>query len=96
VKQAACHNTPKGSIFAKCEVAVEAARRVDCSYPGYPRSYSWLAAVLGQLGRTEEATGVLEKPIARAPMIFDSYVNQILWMRPEDHAHLLDGLRKAG
>jgi adenylate cyclase len=56
-----------------------------------------LAAALGQLGRTEEAREALEKAIAVAPASFDIYVrNRVPWMRPEDHAHMLEGLRKAG
>jgi adenylate cyclase len=38
----------------------------------------------------------LEKAISHAPA-FSMYVhNRVPWFRPEDHAHLLDGLRKAG
>jgi adenylate cyclase len=59
--------------------------------------YRWPAAALGQLGRTEEAKGWLEKAISLAPAAFDKYVRKRApWFRPEDHAHLLDGLRKAG
>lgn len=39
----------------------------------------------------------MEKAIAIAPASFDMYVrNRAPWMRLEDHAHMLDGLRKAG
>jgi adenylate cyclase len=39
----------------------------------------------------------LEKAIAIAPTAFDMYVrHRVPWMRPEDHAHMLEGLRKAG
>lgn len=37
----------------------------------------------------------MEKAIAIAPASFDMY-NRAPWMRLEDHAHMLDGLRKAG
>ena len=62
-----------------------------------PQSYRFRAAALGQLGRTEEAKMALEKAIAVAPAAFDMYVRG----RPpsyqsEDHAHLLEGLRRAG
>jgi adenylate cyclase len=31
------------------------------------------------------------------PGSFDTYVRgRVLWKRPEDHAHMLEGLRKAG
>ncbi len=79
------------------EAAVEAAKRAIRSYPENPNPYRWLAAALGQLGRTEEAKEALEKAIAIAPAAFDMYVRErVPWMRPEDHAHMVDGLRKAG
>jgi adenylate cyclase len=79
------------------DAAVETARQVIRSYPDYPLTYRWLAAALGQLGRTEEAREALEKAIAVAPASFDVYVrNRVPWMRPEGHAHMVEGLRKAG
>jgi adenylate cyclase len=80
--------------YAGC---AEAARRVIRSHPGYTHPYRWLAAALGQLGPVEEAKIALEKAIAVAPASFEMYVrNRVPWIRPEDHDHLLDGLRKAG
>jgi adenylate cyclase len=77
--------------------AVEVANRTIRSYPDFPLVYRWLAAALGQLGRTEEARKALKKAIAISPTSFDMYVrNRVPWMRPEDHAHMLEGLRKAG
>jgi adenylate cyclase len=39
----------------------------------------------------------LEKAISFAPAAFDMYVRgRPPWFRPEDHAHMLEGLRKAG
>jgi adenylate cyclase len=79
------------------EAAIKAARRVIDSYPDHPLVYRWLAAALGQVGRTEEAREALEKAIAIAPASFDFYVRRRApWHRPEEHAHTLDGLRKAG
>jgi adenylate cyclase len=79
------------------EAAVEAAERAIRSYPRLPLTYRWLAAALGQLGRTEDAKAALDQAIAIAPASFDMYVhNPPPWFRPEDHAHMLDGLRKAG
>ena len=78
-------------------IAIEAALRAIRSYPGYPNPYRWLAAALGQAGQIEEARTALEKAIAVAPASFDMFVRgRVPWMRPEDHAHMLDGLRKAG
>src|SRR5882672_5796985 len=77
--------------------AIEAAKRLIRSYPDFPMIYRWPAAALGQLGRTAEAKEALEKAVSRAPAAFDMYVrNRAPWFRPEDHAHLVKGLRKAG
>jgi adenylate cyclase len=77
--------------------AVEAANRAIRSYPDFPNTYRWLAAALGQIGRTEEAKEALQKAIAIAPAAFEMYVSvRVPWMRPEDHAHMLEGLCKAG
>jgi adenylate cyclase len=78
------------------EAAVKAAKLAIRSYPAVPNSYRWLAAALGQLGRTVEANEALDKAVAIAPAAFDMYVQPVPWMRPEDHAHMLEGLRKAG
>jgi adenylate cyclase len=81
--------------------AVEAARQAIRSYPDRPGSYRVLAAALGQIGRTAEAKEALEKAITIAPAQFDSFVRKyaperLPGLRPEDHAHILEGLRKAG
>ena len=79
------------------EEAIEAAKRLIRSYPDFPMIYRWPAAALGQLGRTAEAKEALDNAISLAPAAFDMYVRKrVPWFRPEDHAHLLDGLRKAG
>jgi adenylate cyclase len=87
-----------GHYFSReYETALEAAKRVIRSYPDFPLSYRWHAATLGQLGRIEEATRALAQAIAVAPSSFDLYVlGRAPWFRPEDHAHMLDGLHKAG
>jgi adenylate cyclase len=79
------------------EAAIEAAKRVIHSYPDHPLVYRWLAAALGQVGRIEEAREALAKAVAISPASFDLYVRRrVPWHRPEDHAHTLEGLRKAG
>ena len=79
------------------EAAIAAAKQVIHSYPDHPLVYRWLAAALGQAGRIDEAKEALAKAIAIAPASFDLYVRcRVPWHRPEDHAHTLDGLRKAG
>jgi adenylate cyclase len=84
-------------FFGDYEAAAGAAKAAIRSYPDFPNIYRWLAAALGQMGRTLEAKEALEKAIAIAPASFDMHVrNRVPWMRPEDHAHMLEGLRKAG
>ena len=81
----------------KYEAVIEAAKRLILSYPDFPMIYRWPAAALGQLGRKAEAKDWLEKAISGAPAAFKMYVsNRVPWFRPEDHAHLVQGLRKAG
>jgi adenylate cyclase len=77
--------------------AAEAAKQGIRSYPDRPGSYRVLAAALGQIGRTAEAKEALEKAIAIAPAHVDSDIRgRLPGVRPEDHAHMLDGVRKAG
>lgn len=86
-----------GHYFAReYEAVMEAAKRLIRSYPTFPMIYRWTAAALGQLGRADEAVEALEKAISLAPAAFDMYVRKrVPWFRPEDHAHLIEGLRKA-
>jgi adenylate cyclase len=77
--------------------AAEAARRAIRSYPDHPTPYRWLAAALGQMGQATEAKEALQKAVALAPASSSMYLHRrVPWMRPGDHAHLLEGLRKAG
>jgi adenylate cyclase len=79
------------------EAAIAAAKWAIRAYPEWPNPYRWLAAALGQVGWIEEAKEALEKAIAVAPAGFAMYVRQrVPWHRPEDYAHMLEGLRKAG
>jgi adenylate cyclase len=79
------------------EASIEASKRLIRSYPDFPMIYRWFAAALGQTGRTAEAKEALAKAVSRAPAAFDMYVRtRAPWFRPEDHAHLVKGLRKAG
>jgi adenylate cyclase len=86
-------------LYFSCEyeAAIEAAKRGIRSNPHFPSTYRWLAAALGQIGRTAEAKEALEKAIAVAPASFDTFVRRrVPWHRPQDYAHMLEGLRKAG
>jgi adenylate cyclase len=79
------------------ETAAEVAKQAIRTNPDYPNTYRWLAAALGQIGQIEEAKEALQKAIAIAPSSFDMYVRRrVPWHRPEDHAHMIEGLRKAG
>ncbi len=79
------------------QAAIDAAKRVIRSYPDHPLVYRWLAAALGQGGQLDEAREALAKAVAIAPASFDLYVRRrVPWHRPEDHAHMVEGLRKAG
>ena len=92
------NNLALGYYFSRdYEAAVEAAKRAVRSNPEYPLPYRRLAAALGQLGRTAEAKEALKRGIEIAPATFDMYVRQrVPWHRPEDYAHMREGLRKAG
>jgi adenylate cyclase len=77
--------------------AVEWAKRTIARYPDDPRSYRWLAAALGQLGRADEARAALQEALRISPQSFEQYVRQRpAFIPPDDHAHTVEGLRKAG
>jgi adenylate cyclase len=87
-----------GHYFSKdYDAAVDAAKHVIRSFPDFPPPYRWLAAALAQLGRIEEGNTTLEQGFAVTPAVFDRIFRaRSPWIRPEDHAHLVEGLRKAG
>jgi adenylate cyclase len=87
-----------GYYFSRTyEDGVEAAKNVIRSFPNFPPPYRWLAAALGQLGRSGEANAALEQGIRVSPALFDLLSRgHPPWIRPQDQAHLLEGLRKAG
>ena len=87
-----------GCYLERDYLAAEAmARRAIRAYPENPRPYPWLVAALGQFGRAEEARTALDAAIAASPSFFKSITaSPPPDYRPEDHEHLLDGLRKAG
>jgi hypothetical protein len=65
--------------------------------PDFPLSYCRLAPGLGQLGRVNEAREALEQAVAHAPDLFNLYVRGTRALdRPEERAHMLEGLSKAG
>jgi adenylate cyclase len=75
---------------------VEVGRRFLIDYPHYARPRRFIIAALGQLGRQEEAAAALRQWMTDAPIVSKFVVSTCPpWMRPEDHEHMLDGLRKA-
>jgi adenylate cyclase len=94
---AALYNSAVACYFAKDYLAAEAvARRAIRGYPEIPRSYLLLAASLGQLGRAAEAHQVLDMAKAFRPYFEYKTARRAPSIRPDDHDHFLDGLRKAG
>jgi len=80
--------------YAAC---VAAADRAISAFPDFPSPYRWRAAALGQLGRTEDARHALARAIAVSPSAFAFQVqDRPPWFRPDDHAHMIAGLRQAG
>jgi adenylate cyclase len=79
------------------EATATETARLTADRPDHPYGYRWLAAVLGQLGRSDEARAVLEKALAIAPDAFRLYVDQrVPWMGQAVYDHMMDGLHKAG
>ena len=84
-------------IESDYETTVAEAARLIADRPAHPYAYRWLAAALGQLGRSDEARAALDKAIETAPDAFRLYVEQrVPWMGQAVYDHMLEGLRKAG
>jgi adenylate cyclase len=79
------------------EAAIKAGNRALRTYPDCPHVRRWLAAALFRHGRISEAKATVAKAVAIEPKAFDMYVRQrVPWMRPSDHAIMVDDLVKAG
>jgi adenylate cyclase len=78
--------------------ALEAARRAVSRFPDLPIAHRYLAATLGQLSHVDEARVALRQTMALSQAVLELNVQTRPppWMRPEDHANFMDGLRKAG
>ena len=87
-----------GGICVSARVQGDAAGKlVIWAFLEYPNAYRWMPAALGQLGQFGEAKAALEQVIEIGPSQLDTRVRRrASWHRPEDHAHMLEGLRKAG
>ena len=87
-----------GSYWQRDYLSAEAmARRAIRESPENPRIYLVFAASLGQLGRASDARSALDAAVSASSSHFD-FITKCGpgYYRPEDHAHLLAGLRKAG
>jgi adenylate cyclase len=80
------------------EGAVAACRRAMHENPNQRLSLRWLVAAHAQAGRLAEAQDILREMVATLPPAWFNahWLRKWPWMREEDHAALLDGLRKVG
>ena len=78
--------------------AVETEKHAMRENPNQRLSFRWLAAALAQLGRVAEAQSVMRNLEFTSPpeWIEHYWGHRWPWMREEDHANLIEGLRKAG
>lgn len=75
---------------------IVAADRAISAFPEFPSPYRWRAAALGMLGRPD-ASAALAKAMSVSQDAFEFQVRERpQWFRPDDHAHMLDGLRQSG
>ena len=59
--------------------------------------YALEASALAHLGRIDEARAALERALAIKPDFSTAFIDRVMRLRnPDDRAHYLDGLRKAG
>jgi adenylate cyclase len=94
---AAAGKIPQSYYFERdYQAAIKAARWCLTDYRvDFARLF--VVAAMAQLGRQEEAQGALRDLLATAPGIFDTRIrHRPPYVRPQDHEHMLDGLRKAG
>jgi adenylate cyclase len=79
--------------YGRC---VAILRRQIGAHPTYTTAYRWLAAALGQLGRTEEAHEALRHALADPS--FNIYLSERppWFQHPEQYDHFREGLWKAG
>jgi adenylate cyclase len=78
--------------------ALAEAREAIQQVPTHGLSYRWAAAALGQLGQQAEAVAMLRQAREVSPTAFAFFTDgrPPPFIQPEYHAHMLEGLRKAG
>jgi TolB-like protein len=90
------HTDTLREVLRSAEAAARQAVLLDGSDA---ESRACLSFALCQCGEYESALAEAERALEKAIAIdlFDKYVRRrVPWHRPEDHAHMIEGLRKAG
>jgi adenylate cyclase len=77
------------------EQSLAACRHQLVAWPDYPLTHFFMSMALGQLGRIEEARAALATAKTWWGSDYDPGIRSA-WVRPEDHEHQFEGLRKAG
>ena len=84
-------------ILGNYEKAIAAFERVLESNPATERAHLWLAAAYAQVGREDDAEWEMEQVLATNPDVSVDRMRQLYsFTDPNDLAHLVDGLHKAG
>jgi adenylate cyclase len=85
-------------LMGEYAAAVELATAALAAQPNMRAVRRWLIAGLGKLGRRNEAESAMRQAAELvAPLSFDDFApRQMPWVRDQDHAHMMEGLREAG
>jgi adenylate cyclase len=78
------------------DAALESLHGVVRLRPGFAPALELMAACLAYLGRLDEARGILDRIPAHFSGRLRRHEQRLPWMRPEDYATRLEGLRLAG
>ncbi|RXH20596.1 winged helix-turn-helix domain-containing tetratricopeptide repeat protein [Bradyrhizobium guangzhouense] len=76
--------------------ALQTLRRVARLRPDYAGIHQWIAASLAHLGRLDEAREALEHIPSQSVEQLRRWQHRPPWMRPEDYALRVEGIRRAG
>jgi adenylate cyclase len=74
---------------------LETSRQVIRLRPGQPTAYDVIIASLAYMGRLDEARDVLKRNSPHSVEQRQRYEQRPPWLRPEDHALRVEGLRLA-
>jgi adenylate cyclase len=84
-------------FFSRDFIAAEQTlRQVARLRPGYAGTYQYIAASLAYLGRSDEAREALERIPPQSVEQLQRWQHRPPWMRPEDYAFRVEGIRLAG